>query len=150
LNPPKLRPETITALLGNETGEIGEARVSVEGVVKINAALQLAEELVQRPFAERVDLPGETAQPGVTYRRGALLFSRNSGIQSAASRQACSILEAGFCDTAQAGLRRFMDHRSGCAPQEIPQSIRRDQPPSGDKHGPKLAFADQDVKRTAR
>jgi len=41
-------------------------------------------------------------------------------------------------------------HSSGLASQEITKRIGWNQPAAGDKNGPKLAFADQDVKRTAR
>jgi hypothetical protein len=41
-------------------------------------------------------------------------------------------------------------HSSGRASQEITKRIGWNQPAASDKNGPKLAFADQDIKRTAR
>jgi hypothetical protein len=41
-------------------------------------------------------------------------------------------------------------HSSGRASQEITKRIGWNQPAASDKNGPKLAFVDQDVKRTAR
>jgi hypothetical protein len=41
-------------------------------------------------------------------------------------------------------------HCSGRASQEITKRIGWNQPAAGDKNGPKLAFTDKDVKRTAR
>jgi hypothetical protein len=71
-------------------------------------------------------------------------------IQSAAGRQASNILRAGYRVAARAGSRSLEIHSSGRASQEITKRIGRDQPPASDENGSKLAFADQDVKRTAR
>jgi hypothetical protein len=79
-----------------------------------------------------------------------LIAFRICGIQSVASQQASSSLRAGFSVATLAGSFRLEIHCSGRAPQEIPQSIGRDQPPSSNKHGTKLAFPDQEVKRAPR
>jgi hypothetical protein len=50
----------------------------------------------------------------------------------------------------RAGSRRLEIHCSGRASQEITKRIGWDQPAASDENGPELAFADQDVKRTAR
>ena len=48
------------------------------------------------------------------------------------------------------GHRRFESHRLGGPSQKIAERIGWNQPAASDKNRPKLAFADQDVKRTAR
>jgi hypothetical protein len=72
------------------------------------------------------------------------------GIQDAARRQASNILRAGYRVAARAGSLRLKIHSSGHASQEITKRIGRNQPPASDENGSKLAFADQDVKRTPR
>jgi hypothetical protein len=86
--------------------------------------------------------------PGDCFRRWAcrssllLIAFVICGIQSVASQQASNSLRAGFSVATLAGSFRLKIHCSGRAPQEIPESVGRDQSPSSNKHGTKLAFPD--------
>jgi hypothetical protein len=92
---------------------------------------------------------------GDSLRRGpygvelALLFREGCGIRILQAAKDCSILRAGFRVTTRAGSRRLEIHSSGRASQEITKRIGGNEPATSDEDGPKLAFADQDVKRTA-
>jgi hypothetical protein len=83
-------------------------------------------------------------------RRDRLVWLQDLRYQTTASRQVLRIPRAGLRVAARAGSRRLEIHCSGRASQEITKRIGRDEPASGNENGPKLAFADQDVKRTAR
>jgi hypothetical protein len=79
-----------------------------------------------------------------------LIGFRICGTRNVQATKHCSIPRAGYRVAARAGSRHLEIHSSGRASQEITKRIGGYEPAASDENGSKLAFADQDVKRTAR
>jgi hypothetical protein len=56
--------ETIAIVRPDEAGERRNAGVSFEGVVKLGAAVEVAEQLEEPPFAQRMNRPRQMSQSG--------------------------------------------------------------------------------------
>jgi hypothetical protein len=98
------RRQAVAAMFDDEAGNWCEARVGFEPVPKIGAVPHFEKQLIERPFAQPMGLPGEEAEPSrrrsrelASHRdtsRGPMPFSSQS---NAARRSGNENLAASTC-----------------------------------------------------